>query len=163
MSLEIRPATEDDLDAIRAVGEATLPATYAFAGPGFAQDGLDRWWSDEATLRTIHETETLVAVVDGHVVGIGNLDLRLDPPVIWKLYVLPAQHGAGAGPALMQGLLDVAVAAERDAVHLEYIHGNERATAFYRRQGFTELRREPPERPGWPETVWVEWRAQTST
>ena len=34
MILAVRSATEEDVDAIRAVGAATVPATYAFAGHG---------------------------------------------------------------------------------------------------------------------------------
>ena len=60
---------------------------------------------------------------------------------------------------MIRALFETALAAERDTVHLEYVDGNERATAFYRHHGFTELRREPGDRPDWPETVWVEWRA----
>ena len=41
-------------------------------------------------------------------------------------------------------------------VRLEYVDGNARAARFYARQGFTEIRREPGEEPGWPDTVWVE-------
>jgi len=41
-------------------------------------------------------------------------------------------------------------------VRLEYVDGNERAAGFYSAKGFAELRREPGERPGWPESVWME-------
>nr|WP_281361751.1 GNAT family N-acetyltransferase [Nakamurella aerolata] len=50
-------------------------------------------------MRGIETTKTFVAEVDGATVGMGNIDLRPDKPVIWKLYVLPEHHGVGAGHA----------------------------------------------------------------
>ena len=47
-------------------------------------------------------------------------------------------------------------------VRLEYVDGNERAAAFYAARGFVELRREPGERPGWPESVWMEHGSASS-
>ena len=94
------------------------------------------------------------------VVGVGNIDLRGDVPIIWKLYVLPSAQASGVGSALLAALL-TCVPAGTEAVRLEYLDGNERAAAFYAAKGFTELRREPGEQPGWPDTVWVERRCQT--
>jgi len=37
--------------------------------------------------------------------------------------------------------------------------GNVQAEAFYRRHGFTEIRREPASRPDWPSDVWMERRS----
>jgi GNAT superfamily N-acetyltransferase len=153
MTVTVRAATGDDVAAIRAVGHATWPATYAFAGEEFVARGLATWWSEEAVRRSLASTATLVATADGEVVGIGNLDPHRDPPTIWKLYVLPTAQGAGAGSALIRGLLDLAGGAR---VTLEYVDGNERAAAFYAHHGFREVRREPPAAPGWPATVWVE-------
>lgn len=150
MSLEVRPATVDDVAAIRVVGELTWPSTYSFAGPEFVAHGLATWWSDEAILRSLTTTSTLVAVLDGQVVGVGNLDLQRDQPTIWKLYVLPAAQGTGAGSALLRALVALADGA---TVTLEYVDGNDRAAAFYARQGFVEVRRQTAEPVGDPATV----------
>ena len=153
MTLEVRAASDDDVAAIRAVGELTWPPTYAFAGDEYVARGLATWWSDEAILRSLATTTTLVALLDGQVVGVGNLDLHRTPPTIWKLYVVPAAQGTGAGSALLRELVTLAGEA---AVTLEYVDGNVRAAAFYERQGFREVRRQAPDEPGWPETVWME-------
>lgn len=155
MKVRLRTAVAADVDAIRDVGAATWPATYAFAGDDYVAHGLATWWSEEATLRTLRETHTLVAVVDGEVVGVGNLDLRRDPAVIWKLYVLPAAHGTGVGAALLDALVQAARDGGASAVALEYVDGNARAAGFYRRHGFAETSREPSAQPGWPDTVWL--------
>ena len=152
--MRIREATPADVDGIAAVGRQTWPATYDFAGPEYIAHGLATWWSDAATARSLSDTTVLVAVDEaGRVSAMGNIDLRPAAPIIGKLYVLPAAQGAGAGSALMSAL---AGRAPGRPVPLEYVDGNARAARFYRARGFTEIRREPGERPGWPETVWME-------
>lgn len=88
-------------------------------------------------------------------VGMGNLDLRPDVPVIWKLYVHPHHQGRGIGSSLLRALLE-AVPAARGRIAIEYIEGNVRAAAVYARHGFVEVRREPCDGPGWPRRVWAE-------
>jgi ribosomal protein S18 acetylase RimI-like enzyme len=150
----VRLANLADVEAIKHVGQSTWPATYEFAGEDYIAHGLEQWWSDDAVMRGIQTTRTLVVEHNGAVVGMGNLDLRREQPIIWKLYVLSEHHGSGAGHALMEALLDQAPS-DTDAVLLEYTHGNERAATFYRRHGFTELRRDQPKQPDWPEQVWM--------
>jgi GNAT superfamily N-acetyltransferase len=150
----VRPATTQDASAIKHIGEATWPTTYAFAGQEYIAHGLTHWWSEEAVLRGLRTTQTFVAERGGTVIGMGNIDLRAERPIIWKLYVLPNHHGAGAGHALLEALLQQAPP-NADGVTLEYTDGNDKAATFYRRHGFTELRRDPPEQAGWPEQVWM--------
>jgi ribosomal protein S18 acetylase RimI-like enzyme len=154
--LQVRRATEDDIDAIQRIGQETWPPTYAAFGPDYVADGLRKRWSREATLNTLRNTTVVVAQgPDGQLVGMGNVDLRPDVPVIWKLYVLPDAHGTGVGAALLHSLID-ALPAGTAAVRLEYVDGNVRAERFYRKQGFVEFRRDPGEQSGWPQIVWME-------
>lgn len=159
VTLKIRAADAADVEAIEAVGHRTWPATYeSFAGPEFVADGLARWWSREALLRTVRDTSVLVVERDGAgIVGMGNIDFRREIPVIWRLYVVPEEHGTGTGTALMTALLELA-STTASAVQLEYMDGNTRAERFYRRHGFAEIRREPASEPGWPSDVWMEKR-----
>lgn len=103
---------------------------------------------------------TFVAEVDGTLIGMGNIDLRVEQPVIWKLYVVPRHQGTGAGHALLVRLL--AEAPPGSDVLLEYTDGNVRAANFYRRHGFVALRRDPPEERGWPAQVWMVRRPEGS-
>jgi GNAT superfamily N-acetyltransferase len=151
--VEIRDARDEDVEAIVGIGRATWPATYGFAGADYVRNGLQTWWSAEAIERSLRDTTVLVADDGSGLIGIGNIDLRQSVPIIWKLYVVPNSQGSGAGKALMAALL---ARAPGRPVRLEYVDGNDRAARFYAGQGFTELRREPGERPGWPETVWME-------
>jgi GNAT superfamily N-acetyltransferase len=155
MDSSIRPATPADIEAIERVGRAAWPPTYAFAGPEYVEHGLATWWSRESIELSLATTEFRVVERDGDVVGVGNLDLRPVVPVIWKLYLLLDHQGRGLGAALLQSLVD-AVPADRERVALEYAAGNDRAASFYARNGFSEVRREPDDHPGWPDLVWVE-------
>jgi GNAT superfamily N-acetyltransferase len=154
-SVKIRDAGPGDIDAIIEIGHRTWPATYGFAGDAYVRDGLATWWSAEAIERSLRDTTVLVAAAGDGLLGVGNIDLRGETPIIWKLYVVPESQGTGAGSALIAALLD---RAPGRPVRLEYVDGNDRAAGFYRRRGFTELRREPGGQPGWPDTVWLEHR-----
>ncbi|SNY45066.1 GNAT family N-acetyltransferase [Paractinoplanes atraurantiacus] len=151
--MRIRPATASDIAAIAEVGAKTWPLTYAFAGTDYIAHGLATWWSPHAIARSLTTTDVLVAETEpSTVIGTGNIDLRGETAIIWKLYVLPPAQGTGAGHALITALTD---RAPGRTVQLEYTDGNHRAARFYAAHGFTELRREPSGTPGWPDTVWL--------
>ena len=151
--MEIRRAAPADVAAIVAIGHETWPATYGFAGPDYVEYGLATWWTTEATARSLETTTVLVAAEGDDLLGVGNIDLRGEVPVIWKLYVRPAAQGGGAGSALLTAL--VGEAAGRP-VRLSHLAGNDRAARFYARHGFAQHHHEPAERPGWPAQVWLE-------
>jgi GNAT superfamily N-acetyltransferase len=151
----IRDALDADVPGIEEIGRRTWPATYAFAGEDYVAYGLEKWWSGAAIRRSLGDTTVLVATVEDELVGVANVDMRGDVPIIWKLYVVPEWQGSGVGSALMSGLLD-RVSPEVGSVRLEYLDGNDKAARFYATQGFKEVRREPGEQPGWPAIIWVE-------
>jgi GNAT superfamily N-acetyltransferase len=154
----VRPATDQDLSGIRAVGLATWPATYGFAGDAYVSSGLATWWSMDALTASLRDTDMQVAV-DEHdvVVGVGNIDLRRSPPVIWKLYVHPDCHGRGIGTALLDALI---VCAGDTPVRLEYVDGNRSAARFYASRGFAVIDREAADQPGWPDVLWAQRPAE---
>lgn len=86
-----------------------------------------------------------------------NLDLRREPPVIWKLYVVPGSQGTGAGPALIRA----AITEAGGPVRLEHVDGNERAAAFYARAGFVEVSRNATVEG--PDQVWAEHPGPATT
>ncbi|MEJ5946376.1 GNAT family N-acetyltransferase [Pseudokineococcus basanitobsidens] len=138
----VRSATPEDAGLIRGVGSAAWPETYDFAGEGYVRRGLEQWWSPEAVRRGSATTTTLVAEVGTVVVGMGDLDLHGEVPVVWTLYFSPGHQGRGVGGALLRALLDLVPGRP---VELEHVAGDERAAAFYARHGFREVRREPAE------------------
>lgn len=154
MTVTVREAVLDDLDAVLAVGHATWPATYEpIAGADYVAMGLAKWWTADATLPALRAGRVLVAEVEGQVVGMassGPLEGRL---VLWKLYVLPQSQGHGVGSLLMDAVLERA-ARTQDEIRLTYLEGNEQAAGFYRSRGFVELSREVAGH-GIPDSVWM--------
>jgi ribosomal protein S18 acetylase RimI-like enzyme len=152
--VSVRPATAADVDAVRAVGHAAWPPTYGpLAGDAYVAEGLARYWSAEAVLRSIEHGRTYLAERDGAAVGTATVGERDDEPVLWKIYVTPDDQGGGVGSALLAAVL---ADLPPGRLLLEYVDGNERAAGFYRHHGFRELRRDPPERPGEPGLIWME-------
>jgi GNAT superfamily N-acetyltransferase len=151
--MEIREAVPGDVAQIVAIGHETWPATYAFAGADYVAYGLATWWSAEATERAIVNTTMLVAAEGDELLGIGNLDLSGDVPIVWRLYVRPAAQGRGVGSALLTALVE---ATGGRPVRLAYLAGNDHAARFYARHGFVESHEQPADKPGWPASVWLE-------
>ena len=136
MTLTVRPAVEADVEAIRAVGLRTWPATYeAVAGHDYVTQGLERWWSTEAVGESILRGGVFVAELDGVVVGMASVGEHGGAPYLWKLYVLPDRHGIGAGSALLDAVIG-SLPTGSPRLGLDYVDGNERAAAFYRARGF---------------------------
>jgi ribosomal protein S18 acetylase RimI-like enzyme len=154
MGLVIRKATTEDLDAVLAVGHRTWPATYeGIAGADYVRAGLAKWWSAEATSPAIRQGRTTVAELDGEVVGMASVGPEQDHLVLWRLYVVPEQHGQGIGSALLATVLDDADGRYAE-IRLSYTAGNTPAAHFYRSRGFTETHREAGG-GGVPDQVWM--------
>ena len=82
------------------------------------------------------ENRAAVAERDGELVGIAMSGPPLDAGAAWArqlyvLYVLAADHGTGAGPALLEAVVD-----PEESVALWVADPNPRAQAFYRKHGF---------------------------
>ena len=96
----------------------------------------ERFWTAALTDARYRENRVAVAERNGELVGIAMSGPPLDAPAAWArqlyvLYVNAADHGAGAGPALLNAVID----AEESAV-LWVADPNPRAQAFYRKHGF---------------------------
>ncbi len=142
--MTVRKATVDDVDAVRAVGHATWPATYGpIHGEEYVRAGLARWWSTEAVRRGIDGGATTTYVAEdgtGEVIGCAVVGERDGGPFVWKLYVVPTAQRSGAGRALLDAVVDD-LPEDTVAVSLDHAEGNDRAHAFYEAQGFVETHR----------------------
>ena len=156
----IRRAVTEDNPGLVALAEAVWPEAYSFADPMLARHTIDTWWSPEANARSLADTIVLVAESGEGLVGMGNIDLRPEVPVIWKLAVHPRVRGERIGLRLMRRLVELAGEAP---VRLSYVEGNERAARFYTSFGFEAVGRNEPERPEWPGEIVVELRPRGST
>jgi putative acetyltransferase len=112
------------------------------AGPGYLPEEQFGYSVDELEAKGVH----LVGVrVDGHLVGIGGIELQGDGVAeLKRFFVLPDHRGAGVADALITDLLDHADANGVTTVRLETGDKQYAAIGFYRRHEFVEVPRFPP-------------------
>ncbi|QEO16265.1 GNAT family N-acetyltransferase [Agromyces intestinalis] len=96
----------------------------------------ERFWAAALTDPRYSDNRALVAVRDGEIIGVAMSGPPLEPESPWSrqlflIYMLAAHHGSGAGPALLDSVID-----PDDVVGLWVAEANPRAQAFYRRHGF---------------------------
>ena len=135
MALVIRRAAADEIAACAALYEQVLAETFTWVRP----DRLPRAADFLADART---EIVYVAADDGRILGLAAVDGPSD--FLHSLYV--AERGCGVGKAL----LDHVCAQARGPVTLKIQAPNVRAEAFYKREGFRELRRGEDPPPGLP-------------
>jgi ribosomal protein S18 acetylase RimI-like enzyme len=139
----VRDAVPDDVPAVRAFGEAHVPPHYApLIGVAAAQEQVRRWWAPDYLASVVGAGEVVVASSGGTLVGVGQRGRWDGEDVIYKLYVDPAHRGRGLGPRLVDALVRQ-LPADAERLWVEHLAGNERAAAFYEREGFVVDRVEP--------------------
>ncbi len=146
--LSIRVATGEDAEALSLVGAATMLETYAGFIPGpdlvahcrvrHAASFYSEWLADPDNRIWLAETHT------GAVVGYAVLtratlpdpDPHPDDLEVQRIYVLSRFHGSGVGYALMNKAIECARQMQARQLVLGMLKLNEKAFAFYKRQGF---------------------------
>jgi ribosomal protein S18 acetylase RimI-like enzyme len=96
----------------------------------------ERFWTGALTDERYRSNRVAVAEVAGVVIGITMSGPARDADATWSaqlyvLYVDIAHHGSGAGPALLNTVLD-----PHEPAALWVADPNPRAQAFYRKHGF---------------------------
>ncbi|WP_058366439.1 GNAT family N-acetyltransferase [Haloparvum sedimenti] len=143
--MEIRAATGDDVDAIRAVARASLGASYGHAiTETVLEAAVDRWYDRDALGADIADDRVVfpVTVADGKVVGFAEsyvVDRRERVGEIDWLHVHPDHRGEGVGTALLAHV--EATLRERgvDRVEGAVLSANEAGTTFYEREGYERV------------------------
>jgi ribosomal protein S18 acetylase RimI-like enzyme len=140
--ITVRPARLDDVAGMARVIVQSWRETYRGVVPdrvlddrGF-QAARERFWTAALTDERYRENRIAVAERDGEVVGVAMSGPIDQPDAAWRrhlyvLYVVAAEHGSGAGAALLDAVVDA-----DEAVALWVADPNPRAQAFYRKHGF---------------------------
>jgi GNAT superfamily N-acetyltransferase len=131
----LRPATFEDVDAIAAL----FHSGWHDAHPGLVPDGLTERrtaeaFHDRVSQRVAETDETTVAEVDGTVAGF----IMVDGDEAEQVYVDPAFRGTGVSSNLLTEAERQIAAAGHDVAWLAVVRGNDRAQAFYTRQGWVD-------------------------
>jgi len=129
LTVAYRLAQPDDLDALQQLYAAHAPRRQF-------ERQFNRWLAWQATNRCF----PLVALVDGSIIGGGQLVCTPHLTEIAELAVLPAWQGQGIGTKLIGKLLDIARQQGRNEVEMGVEKSNRRAIALYQRLGFVPVR-----------------------
>lgn len=141
-SLTVRPARVDDVAQMARVNVRCWQEAYrgimsdaVLDDPGFLA-ARERFWTAALTDERYRDNRVAVAERDDQMVGIAMSGPPLDEAAAWArqlyvLYVYAADHGTGAGSALLE-----AVVAPDESAALWVADPNPRAQAFYRKHGF---------------------------
>jgi ribosomal protein S18 acetylase RimI-like enzyme len=139
----VRAADAGDVAAICRFGATHIRPHYApLIGATAADEQVRRWWSEAQIGAAVAAGLVVVAELGEQLIGIGQRGQRDADQVIYKLYVDPAHRSAGLGPRLIDALI-AQLPAAADRLYVEHFAANERAGAFYEREGFTVERIEP--------------------
>jgi GNAT superfamily N-acetyltransferase len=141
-SLTVRPARVDDAARMARVHVRCWQETYRGLMPDAVLDDpefparRERFWTAALTDERDRANRAAVAERDREVIGLAMSGPPPDAGAPWArqlyvLYVVAAEHGTGAGQALL-----AAVLAPAEAAALWVADPNPRAQAFYRKHGF---------------------------
>lgn len=152
----VRDAEDDDVAAICGFGEAHIRRHYApLIGAAAADEQVRDWWNETQIGTAVAAGLVVVAEAGGQLLGVGQRGRAGADHVIYKLYLHPDQRGRGLGPRLIDALIRQ-LPADADRLYIEHFAANERAAAFYEREGFTVQRIEP----GPTRNLAVVWRVR---
>jgi ribosomal protein S18 acetylase RimI-like enzyme len=148
----LKRATAADAAALSLVASACFLETFAGILQGAdivahcaranSPDSFGNWSTDTGSRVVIAEITNGAAPIGYSVLTTPDLPAVDTSPAdieLRRIYTLSRAHGTGLGPALMaQALLDARTMG-RERMLLGVYAGNERARAFYQKQGFTEV------------------------
>jgi ribosomal protein S18 acetylase RimI-like enzyme len=150
IQIDIAQATPDDVPGMQEVFYRGWLATYPNARHGITVEDIEDLLKDrnldervakrreQAANPPAGET-TLVAKLDGNVVGVCRLNAYPDKNQLQAIYVLPEHHGHGIGTKLWQEgqqYLD-----PRQPTFVEVATYNQQAIGFYKTLGFADTGR----------------------
>lgn len=98
------------------------------------------WSKDAFTIEITKNTlaKYLVAEVDGKVIGYGGIWFIIDEGHITNIAVLKRYRGFGIGNKLVEGLIELCMDRNVNAMTLEVRKSNEIAKSLYKKYGFKE-------------------------
>lgn len=156
----VRPAVADDADAIARCHHLGWVDGYR----GMVRSGYLASLSQQACTQRWRAhfedanpgTSQYVAEAVGCVIGFVSIGKCLDPDApkateVWDLWVLPGHRNEGVGAKLLEAALDELAASGSKVAVLWVLRENERARAFYEREGGIHdgmTRHAPAERGG---------------
>ncbi|WP_049922290.1 GNAT family N-acetyltransferase [Halopiger djelfimassiliensis] len=138
--MEIRPATLEDRERIRAVARETWHDTYDELDADTIDATIDEWYGDDALETALSKPGTafLVAETDGDVVGFTHGVVTEAEGDILRLSVHPDHQGEGIGTALYERLREDLQDFNMERLRAIDLASNEGGQRFYETHGFEQ-------------------------
>lgn len=142
MTVEIRPATTEDVEEVRRVSERAWYEAHApIIGEDATREFLDRYYDPETLRAVIDDRARIldVAVTGGDVVGFVSGGPDEESPETFHLnrvYVHPDRWGQGIGRRLVEHVETKVARRGQEQILLGVMAENERAIRFYESAGF---------------------------
>ena len=157
----VRPAGPDDVAGVCRFGEAHIRPHYApLIGAAAADAQVRDWWNEAHLGAAVAGGGVVVAEAGGQLLGVGQRGRWGADHVVYKLYVHPGHRGHGLGRQLLEALIGQ-LPPDVDRLYIEHFAANERAGAFYEREGFSVERIEAS--PTGDRALGVVWRVRRLT
>jgi ribosomal protein S18 acetylase RimI-like enzyme len=145
--MTIRPATADDVDAIRAVAERAWETDYPdILTRETATTGVADWYDRETLRDEVDRKKTLLLVAEretegkaeasSEIVGFAHANWRNEEGYLLRVYVDPDHRRQGLGRDLLVETCDRLFAHEVEQVSAMVLSANEPGRAFYEHFGF---------------------------
>jgi len=142
MTVTVRAATADDLDAVGAVARDAWAAAYGgFLEPQTLEAGLAQAYDEEVLAAAVEhdDIEFLVAELDGEVVGFASAERTwADEVELHTLYVHPDRWCEGVGSALLDEAMSWAREQDVDRVVAAVFADNVVGRGFLEARGFEQ-------------------------
>ena len=132
MTVQLRTPTTDEIERVAAIWHAGWRDGHL----GFVPDELLAHRTLPTFVARVRERldEFVVARVDAEVAGF----VVVADDEVEQIYVDGAHRGSGVADTLMSHALDTIATSGHDRAWLAVVGGNERARAFYAKQGWTD-------------------------
>lgn len=139
--MQVRDATEEDIEAIRAVADASWRDDYPEAlSQETIEKGVGHWYGDPVVQMELSNpgTEFRVAELDGEIVGFVHANQAGPAVTILRLHVHPDHRGNGVTEALLEAI-DTEVHEADEPLRATVLEANDQMMAFYADQGFEQV------------------------
>ncbi len=141
--MEIREATDDDVETIRSIAQRSLESTYTdFLDQETVDDAIEQWYGD-AFGDDLADKHSLILLLerDGEVVGFSQSDLvgqRHGTGRILWLHIDPDHRGGGIGVRLLVRTREQLLEKGADDIQAFVLADNEGGNEFYAQNGFEQ-------------------------
>ncbi|NDV96664.1 GNAT family N-acetyltransferase [Dysgonomonas sp. 521] len=148
--IHIRKVTSSDIHQLQEISRRTFSEAFSEVNTG---EDMNKYLEENLSLEKLtaelnnENSEFYFAIVDDNIIGYLKLnsaeaqtDLKDNKALeIERIYVLPAFHGKHVGQSLYRKAIEVAKQKNADYVWLGVWEENDKAIAFYKKNGFVEF------------------------